>query len=142
MMMMTPSLLSGDHAFAVVPYYSRYVEIQVRKSTTTDKVIAGLKQIFLTHGLPISIVTDNGPNLSVTNLDNSWKMRKFSISQYTTVATGEQRNGASEPFLAKAHQNYSDREERLERGTRSLIDNVQDHIPQHYRCKPRRAKVW
>ena len=31
------------------------------KSTTTDKNIASLKKMFLTHGLPISISSDNGP---------------------------------------------------------------------------------
>ena len=58
--LMTPCLPSGDPVLAVVDYYSRYIEIQVMKSTTTDKIIASLKRIFLTHGLPISIVTDNG----------------------------------------------------------------------------------
>ena len=59
--LMTPCLPSGDHVFAVVDYYSRYIEIQVMKSTTTDKIIASLKRMFLTHGLPISVTTDNGP---------------------------------------------------------------------------------
>ena len=71
------SLPSGDHVFAVVDYYSLYIEIQVMKSTTTDKIIASLKRMFLTHGLPISIVTV--PNLLVTNLESSWKMRELSI---------------------------------------------------------------
>ena len=31
------------------------------KSTTTDKIIASLKKMFLIHGLPISISSDNGP---------------------------------------------------------------------------------
>ena len=37
------------------------MEVEVLKSTTADKVIASLRKIFLTHGLPISITTDNGP---------------------------------------------------------------------------------
>ena len=44
--LMTPSLPSGDHVFAVVDYYSRYIEIQVMKSTTTDKKITSLKRMF------------------------------------------------------------------------------------------------
>ena len=60
---MTPSLPPGDHLLVVVDYYSRYMEIEVLKSTTADKVIASLRKIFLTvtHGLPVSITTDNGP---------------------------------------------------------------------------------
>ena len=59
---MTPSLPSGDHILVVVDYYSRYMEVEVLKSTTADncKVIASLRKIFLTHGLPVSITTDNG----------------------------------------------------------------------------------
>ena len=58
--LMTPSLPSGDHFLVVVDYYSRYMEVEVLKSTTADKVIASLRNIFLTHGLPVSITTDNG----------------------------------------------------------------------------------
>ena len=58
---MTPSLPSGDHLLVVVDYYSRYMEVEVLKSTTADKVIASLRKIFRTHGLPVSITTDNGP---------------------------------------------------------------------------------
>ena len=56
---MTPSLPSRDHQFVVVDYHTRYMEVQVLKSTTTDKIIKSLKS--LTHGLPVSITTDNGP---------------------------------------------------------------------------------
>ena len=31
------------------------------KSTTSDKVIQALKRFFVTHGLPLSVKTDNGP---------------------------------------------------------------------------------
>ena len=91
---MTPSLPSVDHVFAVVDNYSRYVEIQVMKSTTTDKVIASLKRMFLTHGLPISIVTDNGRQFI------SDEFRKFmeneSIQHRTTTPLWPQANGEIE----------------------------------------------
>ena len=56
---MTPSLPSRDHQFVVVDYHTQYMEVQVLKSTTTDKIIKRYKS--LTHGLPVSITTDNGP---------------------------------------------------------------------------------
>lgn len=59
--LMTPSLPSGDHLFVAVDYYSRYIEVEHMKSTTTDKIIRSLKRMFLTHGLPLSISSDNGP---------------------------------------------------------------------------------
>ena len=36
------------------------MEVEVLRSTTADKVIASLRKVFLTHGLPVSITTDNG----------------------------------------------------------------------------------
>ena len=47
----------------VVDYESRCIEVQVLKSTT-DKIIESLKNMFLTHGLPVTIPTDNGPQFA------------------------------------------------------------------------------
>ena len=38
--LMTPSLPLGDHLLVVVDYYSRYMEVEVLRSTTADKIIA------------------------------------------------------------------------------------------------------
>ena len=54
-------LPSGDSLFVLVAYYSRWVDVTIMKSTTTDKVIQSLKSTFATHGVPSSIRTDNGP---------------------------------------------------------------------------------
>ena len=55
------SLPSGDCLFVVVDYYSRYFEVDVLRTTTADKIVRSLMKMFLTHGLPLSITTDNGP---------------------------------------------------------------------------------
>jgi len=47
--------------FVMVEYYSRYVEVDVMRLTTSDKIIKTLKKMFITHGLPLRITTDNGP---------------------------------------------------------------------------------
>ena len=54
-------LPSGDYLFVVVDYYSRYFEVEITKSTTLEKITDLLSKIFLTHGLAVSIQTDNGP---------------------------------------------------------------------------------
>ena len=54
-------LPSGDSVFVVVDYYSRWVEAIPTKTTTAEKVVEILKQIFARFGLPTSITTDNGP---------------------------------------------------------------------------------
>lgn len=57
-------LPSGHSVLVVVDYYSRYYEIAIMKSTTTQKTIHALHMIFARHGLPLSIRSDNGPQFS------------------------------------------------------------------------------
>lgn len=54
--------LPTNHSILVlVDYYSRYYEYEVMTSTTTDKVIDCIDNIFSRHGLPVTIKSDNGP---------------------------------------------------------------------------------
>ena len=54
-------LPSGDYLFVVVDYFSRYFEVAIMKSVISANIIASLEKIFATHGLPMSITCDNGP---------------------------------------------------------------------------------
>lgn len=54
-------LPSGESIVVLVDYYSRWFEIDIMKSTTSEKITEFLDKTFRTHGLPLSIQTDNGP---------------------------------------------------------------------------------
>ena len=54
-------LPSGHSILVVVDYYSRYYEVDVLMSTTTDKVISSLERIFSRHRYPVTMKSDNGP---------------------------------------------------------------------------------
>ena len=54
-------LPSGESVLVIVDYFSRYYEVEVMRSTTSEKVIKCLEKVFTTHGLPLSIRSDNGP---------------------------------------------------------------------------------
>ena len=54
-------LPSGDSVLVVVDYFSRFYEIGVMRSTTSEKIIERLEEIFTTHGLPLSVTSDNRP---------------------------------------------------------------------------------
>ena len=57
-----PGPLPSKHLILVaVDYYSRYYEYEVLTSTTTDKVIDSLENMFSRHGLPMTLRSDNGP---------------------------------------------------------------------------------
>ncbi|XP_057681919.1 uncharacterized protein K02A2.6-like [Corythoichthys intestinalis] len=54
-------LPTGHSILVVIDYYSRYYEYEILQSTTAEKVIDSLENIFSRHGLPISIRSDCGP---------------------------------------------------------------------------------
>ena len=91
---MTPSLPSRDHLLVVVDYYSRYIEVAVLRCTTADKVIASLRKIFFTHGLPVSITTDNGPQFISEEFCNF--VKKERIEQRRVTPLWSQTNGEVE----------------------------------------------
>ena len=51
----------GDSVLVVVEYFSRYYEIEIMHSTPSEKIIESLERIFMIHGLPLSVTSDNGP---------------------------------------------------------------------------------
>ena len=53
--------LNGMTYLLVVDYYLRYVEVQKLNSTSSASVITALKAIFSRHGIPTTLVSDNGP---------------------------------------------------------------------------------
>ena len=52
---------TGETLLVVVDYYSRFYEVVVMRSTTTQKVMVALSQIFARFGFPHSLKSDNGP---------------------------------------------------------------------------------
>ncbi|KXJ18236.1 Uncharacterized protein K02A2.6 [Exaiptasia diaphana] len=49
----------------VIDYYSRYIELaKLENSTTSKEVINHLKSIMARHGIPETMLTDNGPQFS------------------------------------------------------------------------------
>ena len=50
--------------FLFVDYFSRYCEIGVLRKSTSQEVINHLKAIFARHGIPETVISDNGPQYS------------------------------------------------------------------------------
>jgi transposase InsO family protein len=51
----------SEYVFVVVDYFSRFMELVIMKTTTTDRVILALRTMIGRYGYPISITADNGP---------------------------------------------------------------------------------
>ena len=63
---------AGKNYLIAVDYYSNFSEVIQLKSTSAENVIVALKSIFARHGIPLDLVTDNGPQYS------SYQFKEFS----------------------------------------------------------------
>ena len=53
--------LKGTPYIVIVDYFSHYIEILKLTTTTSSRIIVGMKSIFCRHGTPDVVVTDNEP---------------------------------------------------------------------------------
>ena len=56
--------LDGTTYLLLVDYYLRYIEVQKLTSITAASVITAVKAVFSRHGIPTTVVSDNGPQYS------------------------------------------------------------------------------
>lgn len=55
---------SGEYILGIVDANSRWPELHIIKSTTSDTIVDCLDRTFTTHGYPDTIITDNASNLT------------------------------------------------------------------------------
>ncbi|XP_058033127.1 uncharacterized protein K02A2.6-like, partial [Ahaetulla prasina] len=59
----------GQTFLVVVDAFSKWLEIILMRSMTAEAVIAALRHLFATHGLPDTLVSDNGPQFTATQFE-------------------------------------------------------------------------
>lgn len=84
----------GESYLAIVDYYSRYIEIERLRSTTSAAVIKKTKGIFARHGIPSRVMSDNGPQYA--SQEFSKFAEKWDFRHVTSSPTHAQSNGLSE----------------------------------------------
>ena len=83
---------SGDYLFVLVDYYSRYPVVDIIRSVTTAAVINCLQKSFATHGLPLEITTDNGPQFISKEFSHYLvinNIKHHKVTPYWPSANGE-----------------------------------------------------
>ena len=55
---------NGNQLLVVIDYYSRWSEVAVIRNATASKVIQCMEKTFCTHGLPIRVWSDDGPQFT------------------------------------------------------------------------------
>lgn len=87
-------LPSGHSLLVVVDYYSRYYEVCVMQSTSAEKVIDQLDEVFSRHGFPMTIKSDNGPQFISNEFDEY--CRQNAITNQRVTPKWAQANGEVE----------------------------------------------
>lgn len=86
-----------EYIVVITDYLTKYVVAQPLRKATTDRIIELIKKyIFYTHGLPSTIITDNGTNLTSNKMRELLQLLK--IQHKTTSPYRPQTNGQTERY--------------------------------------------
>lgn len=104
---------NNTNYLVTVDYYSRYFELDKLQSTTASAVIHKLKAAFARHGIPETVVSDNGPQYKCKEFETFAKTWEF--THITTSPHYPQSNGLAEKsvqiaksLLKKASADHKD----------------------------------
>lgn len=104
-------VLNGKTYLLVVDYYSRYVEVANLSLTSSEDFTTHLKSIFACHGIPETLVSDNGPQLSSSTFSEfagAYGFRHVTSSPKHPRSNGEAERGVQtvKNLLKKEHDPY------------------------------------
>ena len=83
--------LKGTTYIVVVDYFSKYVEVKSLISTTAANMVVALKSIFSRHGVLVILMTDNGPQLSCSEMAELAEL--YGFHHQTSSPHYQQSNG-------------------------------------------------
>ena len=125
-------LPTGEHLLVVVDYFSRWMEVDVLRSTTSAAVIKCLDNHFARYGMPAGLRTDNGSNLKMERMFGG--NGDCASLQHTFVAQSQWRGGAPEPLTSQSHESLPSRRERLAAGAQQVSSGLPINQSHHNRC--------
>ena len=81
----------GEMFLIVIDAYSKWLEVHCMKSTTSNATIKKLRDIFATHGLPATLVSDNGSNFTSSEFEEFMKrngIKHIKVAPYHPASNG------------------------------------------------------
>ena len=106
-------VLDRQSFMIAVDYYSGYFEVQDMNSTRSTRVITVLKSWFSRHGIPVTVVSDNGPPFNsedFKNFSKEWDFHHITSSPYHPQSNGRVENAVKtcKSLLMKARADKRD----------------------------------
>ena len=101
----------GEMFLVVIDAFSKWLEVHCMKSTTSAATIEKLREIFAIHGLPATLVSDNGSNFTSSEFQEF--MKKNGIRRVKVAPNHPASNGLAE----RAVRTFKEGFEKMEKGT-------------------------
>ncbi|XP_026573113.1 uncharacterized protein K02A2.6-like, partial [Pseudonaja textilis] len=105
----------GKTFLVVVDSFSKWIDVALLLTTTTRAIAQALTHLFVTHGLPDTIVSDNGPQFTSTEF--SRYVTNLGIRHILTAPFHPSSNGLAERAVRTA-------KEALARRLRTVLDRL------------------
>ena len=93
----------------VVDAYSKWLEVHRMKSVTPTATIEKLREMFATHGLPATLVSDNGSNFTSSEFQEF--MKKNGIKHIKVALYHPASNGLAERAVRIFKEGYEEMED-------------------------------
>lgn len=90
-------LFHGQTFLIIVDAYSKWLEIILMQSITSETVIKVLWRLFAIHGLPDTLVSDNGPQFMATQFEGY--LGELGIRHALSAPFHLASNGLAERFM-------------------------------------------
>ena len=87
-------LPTGESLLVTVDYYSRWIEVDILRSTTSSVIIRCLENHFSRHGIPETLRTDSGSNLVSREMEDF--LDELGIKHKKTIPLWPRANGEVE----------------------------------------------
>ena len=99
----------GSHYLIVVDLYSDYIEIKQLNSLSSAASIEQLKQIFAVHEIPMTLISDNGPNYyskEFTDFTHDWDIQHVTSSPHHPKGNGKAESAVKimKSIISKANK--------------------------------------
>ncbi|XP_032068551.1 uncharacterized protein K02A2.6-like, partial [Thamnophis elegans] len=107
----------GQVFLIVVDAYSRWVEVLLMHSTTSDSTVRALRRLFATHGLPDTVVSDNSPQFTATTFQTflaELGIRHALVAPYHPASNGRAERAVRSAKEALGRLNRGDWQARVD----------------------------
>lgn len=91
--------LEGKHYLLIADHFSDFFELDHLKNISSVHVIRKIKSHFARHGIPVQVITDNGPQFVAYDLQifsKEWDFEHVTCSPYHSQANGKAESAVKE----------------------------------------------